>query len=525
MRSLEDVATQDLRRWRSDPVAFVREVLVNPEDGLPFALYGAQERFLRRALTLTPGGRLPFPETLYSAPKKSGKTATAAMSMIYTVLILGGRFAEGYCAANDFEQAQGRVFQACARMIEASPMLAPAAKITANRIEFPARGSFIQAIATDYAGAAGSNPTITCFDELWAYTSERSQRLWDESVPPPTRKVATRLTVTYAGFEDESTLLEGLYRRAMGGQEVAPGLFEAPGLLAFWSHIPVAPWQTEEWLEQMRYQLRPNAYLRMIENRWVSSEAAFVDMDDWDGCVDPTLSPVIEDRKLPVFVGVDASVKRDHTAIVTVTYDAREKKVRLVAHRTFKPSPSDPLDFERTIEEEVLGLHQRFNVRAVRFDPYQMVSSAQRLQRAGVPMEEFPQTGERLERMGTNLYDLVGGRNLVTYPNLELRLAVSRAVAKETARGWRIAKEKASHKIDLVVALAMAAFAAVDEGAKDEDRRRRREALFKIDLAELNAGFTRTSPWRAGGDGDDPAAKSRCARCGKLGSVCGYRCQ
>ena len=46
------------------------------------------------------------------------------------------------------------------------------------------------------------------------------------------------------------------------------------------------------------------------------------------------------------------------------------------------------------------------------------------------------------------------------------RLAVSRAIAIETPRGWRIAKEKTSHKIDAVVALAMAALAAVEEGQR-----------------------------------------------------------
>ena len=47
--------------------------------------------------------------------------------------------------------------------------------------------------------------------------------------------------------------------------------------------------------------------------------------------------------------------------------------------------------------------------------------------------------------------------NLRTYPDDEMRLAVSRAVAVETSRGWKISKEKASHSIDVVVALAMAA--------------------------------------------------------------------
>jgi hypothetical protein len=36
---------------------------------------------------------------------------------------LGGRYAEGFAAANDYEQAQGRVFQAAARIVEASPLL------------------------------------------------------------------------------------------------------------------------------------------------------------------------------------------------------------------------------------------------------------------------------------------------------------------------------------------------------------------------------------------------------------------
>lgn len=102
------------------------------------------------------------------------------------------------------------MFAATRRIVEASPHLAVEASVTANRITFPATGATIQAIASDYAGAAGSNPVISCFDELWGYTSERSHRLWDELVPVPTRKISCRLTTTYAGFEGESELLEAL---------------------------------------------------------------------------------------------------------------------------------------------------------------------------------------------------------------------------------------------------------------------------------------------------------------------------
>jgi hypothetical protein len=58
---------------------------------------------------------------------------------------------------------------------------------------------------------------------------------------------------------------------------------------------------------------------------------------------------------LPVWIGVDASLKRDSTAIVCTTWDEREKRVRLVWHRIFQPSPKDPLDFEATIERSLMG--------------------------------------------------------------------------------------------------------------------------------------------------------------------------
>src|SRR5262249_42842634 len=149
--------------------------------------------FLRRAFTIGPDGRLKYSELVYSCPKKSGKTGFAAMLAIYVAVVLGGPYAEIWCLANDYEQSQGRVFQAAARIVRASPLLRNAAKVTQDRVLFSGTGSFIAAAASDAAGFAGSNPSLTIFDELWAYTSERSRRLFDESTPSPTRKISGRL--------------------------------------------------------------------------------------------------------------------------------------------------------------------------------------------------------------------------------------------------------------------------------------------------------------------------------------------
>ncbi len=457
-----------LKRWRATPAAFIEECLCDPETGAPYRLLPAERVFLEHAFRTNGDGRLLYPEQLYSCPKKSGKTAFAALHVLTTTLLFGGAYPEATLCANDLDQAQGRVFEAIKRIIECSPVLSVEAKIAQNKITFPRIGASITAIASDYAGAAGGNPSISCFDELWAYTSERSRRLWDELVPPPTRKIACRLTVTYAGFEGESVLLEELYKRGLQQPQVRPDLYAGGGLLMFWSHVPIAPWQTPQWIEQMRGQLRPNAFLRMIENRFVTTESVFVDMEWWDHCVDPTLLPVLSDKVMPVWVGVDASVKRDTTAIVAVTFDSKSQRLRLIAHRIFQPTSTQPLDFEATVEATVKDFCRRFAVRGVHYDPYQMAAVAQRLQTAGVSMREFPQTVSNLTAMGSTLYELIKGARITVYKDDALRLAISRTVAKETPRGLQLTKEKTSHKIDVVIALAMAALHAVEQGAYEQ---------------------------------------------------------
>jgi phage terminase large subunit-like protein len=498
--------------YRANPAQFIAEILIDPETRAPFQLLPAERAFLNHAFLTDASGRLVYPEQVFSAPKKSGKTGFAALHTLTMCLLFGGQYAEGYCVANDLEQAQGRVFLAIKRIVESSPELRAIARVFSDRVEFPITGASIAALASDYAGAAGANPTISTFDELWGYTSERSRRLWDEMVPPPTRKIACRLTTTYAGFEGESTLLEELYKRGLAQPQIGADLHAGDGLLMFWSHVPVAPWQSVEWVEQMRRQLRPNAFLRMIENRFVSTESTFVDPEWIDNCIDPAGSPVIGDRALPVYIGCDASVKKDSTAIAAVCFDRSVNKVRLVAHRIFQPTQAEPLNFEATVERTVKELCGRFSVRGVYYDPYQMTSVAQRLATAGLPMREYTQTTDHLTAIGSNLYELIKGGNIVLYPDAAIKLALNRAVAKETPRGWKITKEKQSHKIDVVIAMAMAALAAVERGQNE------------LRLVTSEWIGVHTAP-KLGGFGSTPedlayAAAGRFSGRGNGGSVC-----
>jgi phage terminase large subunit-like protein len=462
---LEDNA---LRRWQREPIRFIEEVLRNPKTGQPFELFDAQREFFKHAWQRRLDGRLLYPEQCFGAIKKTGKTSTAAIHGLTTTLVYGGRYAESYCISNDLEQAQGRVFTEIRKICECSPLLRREADITQLRITFPQTGAFVQAIGGDYASAAGAHPTFTSADELWGFCSERSRRFFDELIMVPTQLISVRLTTTHAGYENESELLLEMYKRGMALPEIAPGLHGGDHMLFFWSNVPLAPWQTQDWLDEMRRLTRPIQYLRQFENKFVSSENVFIDPEQWARCVNPDWAPPVADPELRIFVGIDGSVKHDASSIVATTFDDKAQLVKLVFHRSFFPSPDDPIDFEESIEHTLLDLKKRFCVVKVLFDPHQLQASMQRLAKAGLRVEEFAQTTSNLTAASQALYDLIQGRGLMVYPDKVMRSAISRCVAVESMRGWRIAKEKNSHQIDVVVALAQACYAAVHQPQIDE---------------------------------------------------------
>jgi len=83
-----------------------------------------------------------------------------------------------------------------------------------------------------------------------------------------------------------------------------------------------------------------------------------------------------------------------------------------------------------------------------------------RLGKDGINCVEYPQTVDRLIAASQNLYDLFKNKNIILYPDPEVKSHILKCTAKEHPRGFRIVKEKQSMKIDIAVALAMSAFGA-----------------------------------------------------------------
>ena len=453
-----------LARWRRDPVAFITEALINPQTERPFQLFGAERIFLKHAFTPTADGDLPYRDILWSCIKKSGKSTFGALCLLYTVICLGGKYAEAYVISNDLAQAQDRIFASAARIVAASPLIK--AKVTATRITF-SNGSFIEALPADYRGAAGVEPVIVVADELWGFTTEASQRLYEECCPTPTRKPSVRMVTSYAGFTGESALLERLVNRGLAGEQIAKDLYAQPGIIAFVSHERIAPWQTLEWLEEARASTRPTAFQRQYQNYFAAAESQFIPVEAWDACTDRDMRPIVADRGMTIFIGLDCSTRRDTTAIVAASVEAKTQRVRVVTHKCFRPTSFAPIDFG-LVEATLKDLEARFQVASVTYDPFQAEYLAQRLITAGIRMQPLPQTTGNLTQAASTLSELILGKNLVTYASDELREAVRNAAIVESARGMRVAKERPGAKIDVLAALSFACLGAVREGSRGD---------------------------------------------------------
>ena len=82
----------------------------------------------------------------------------------------------------------------------------------------------------------------------------------------------------------------------------------------------------------------------------------------------------------------------------------------------------------------MLEWKERFRLRKVYFDPFQMVSVAQQLEKQHVKIEPYAQTVPNLTAATSNLFDLLQSRSLVLYPDAGMRLAIGRAVARLAPR-------------------------------------------------------------------------------------------
>lgn len=452
--------------YTSDIVAFFRD-LYPLDTGAPVIPIFLAE-WLYTAFP-PPEGHPAARNILDSRSKKQGKSATGGLVALY--MASRRRGSEVVISAADLDQSKDRVFKSVKFAVENSPIWRKC-KVYKTVVELD-NGSIIQAIPYDWRGASGGNYSAVIFDELHTYTQEGQRRQFDELIIPPTQPEGVRWIASYAGFLGESILLKEIWDRALSGERLEGELpiwrNQAAGLLALIDQGEESwrmPWTTPGFMAEVAASERPSTYRRLWLNEWVSAESEFITPEQWQACESAEVRPLtVGDRGRRVVFGADASTSRDLTALVgvemvgdlaDVVYCHVWRPVRGLL-RLGKPT----VDLSATIGAEIQRLHNLGQVQSVYYDPYQLHSIALDLEKAGVSMVELPQTAARTSA-DQALFDAIVGHSLRHYGEPTLTEHITNAVAIETARGFRLAKEKTSRKIDAAVALSMANYGAIN---------------------------------------------------------------
>lgn len=444
-------------RKNPDPVSWIQENFYIPELRGPLVLQPYQIAALQEATRRDESGKLVYSTVVWSDIKKSIKSTIAAAVGLWRGFSL--EWGSIIMVANDLKQADSRVGYYMRRAIELNPKMKALSAIRNYLITLPNRTS-IESVSIDPSGEAGSNADMVIFSELWGAHQEAQRRMWTEMTLPPNKfGHSQRWVETYAGYSGESPLLEQLYELGvMEGKQLdlgIPGLEvyanEAARLFVLWNTTPRCPWQTPEYYAQESAALPSSEFLRVHRNQWITSLETFVPMEWWDSC--PSDIPQLEEREQMVF-SIDAGVSSDCFAIVGCS--RRGTQIFLRYAKVWYPPKGGKINFSEP-EAEIRSLAQKFDVVEWAYDEYQLHDLATRLMRDGVGwFRPFPQSKDRLVA-DKNLQDLIREKRITHDKDPQMYEHLSNANAKLEGEKLRLVKRSELLKIDLAVALSMAA--------------------------------------------------------------------
>jgi phage terminase large subunit-like protein len=401
-------------------------------------------------------------EVVISQPRGAGKTTLLGCYALWE--LVRNPEATIICAAAARDQA-GHLYRAAVRFAKRVPELRKRLTFTLREIRTPQDGRLI-VVSADSEKQMGHDPYLVIVDELGShkddslYVSLRSALIKD-----PTAKM--RIISTMGGHEEAP--MPSMRRRVLeeGGVTRDGAVLRAETRDSLWVEWSVPEHGdiddiagvvkaanprsaiTVEMLAEHRRVLHESAFRRLHCNQNLPGDDAFVSADLWDACGGPIDIPAGSE----VVVAVDAGIRRDSTAVVTVRHDAHG-----IFHAGFEiwtPSHNREVRLE-DVEEHILALCERFDVLMVAFDKHLFIGSAQRLEEAGAPMVEHPQNNSKMVPATQLLREVIADGRLRHGGDRIARSHALAAVVGETEMGIRLRKTASRDRIDALIALAMA---------------------------------------------------------------------
>ena len=472
-------------------IEFIQRFCVTPEGasvGQPMVLAEFQKQFIRDVYDNPHGTR----RAVMSVSRKNGKSGCiAALLLAHLVGPEAKQNSQIVSGAMSREQA-ALVFNLASKMVMQSPKLSSLVKIIPSGkrlIGLPLNVEY-KALAADGKTAHGLSPVLAILDEIGQVRGPQSDFVDAITTSQGAHEAPLLIAISTQASGDAdlfSTWIDDAQRSA--DPRIVCHLYAAPEGCDL---MDESAWRAanpalglfrslddlrEQMTQAQRMPSMENSARNLLLNCRVSTFSPFISPDVWKAC--GSLVTVSSDG--PVFAGLDLSARTDLTALVIVGQvdgvwqvqahfwtpeqgladrARRDRAPYDVWHRQgiLRTTPGASVDLEH-VAADMLEIFADMDVQAIAFDRWRIDQLRRELDRMGaeLPLVEFGQGFQSfspaldvLEAELLNGRIAHGGNPLLTW------CAANAVTAKDPAGNRKLDKQKATGRIDGLVALTMA---------------------------------------------------------------------
>ncbi len=466
--------------------------------GKSFQLLPWQEQIIRDVFgILKPNGYRQFNTAYVEIPKKNGKSELAAAVALLLTCGDGEERAEVYGCAADRQQAS-IVFDVAADMVRMCPALSKRVKIMAStkRLVYVPTNSFYQVLSAEAYSKHGFNIHGVVMDELHVQPDRRlfdvmTKGSGDARMQPLYFLITTAGTDTHSicyevhqkakdileGRKQDSTFYPVIYGADENDDWTDPNVWmkSNPSL-----GITIGIDKVETACASAKQNpSEENSFRQLRLNQWVKQSVRWMPMDKWDECGGAVNEFELEGRAC--YAGLDLSSTSDLTAMVLVFPPVDDNDKYIVVPYFWLPADTMKLRVRRDhvmydnwekqgflhttegnvvhygfIEQYILRLGERYNIREIAYDRWNATMMVQALEDDGFTMVPFGQGFRDMSPPTKELMRLVLERKINHGGHPVLRWNMDNAfVRTDPAGNLKIDKEKSTEKVDGAVALVM----------------------------------------------------------------------
>jgi phage terminase large subunit-like protein len=440
--------------------------------GVPFTLMDWQTEALSNVFgNVRDNGYRQYTTAYIEIPKKMGKSETGAGVALYCLTADSEQAAEVYGCASDRQQAS-IVFDVAVDMVDQNPALKKKIKpiLSQKRLVYLPTRSFYQVLSAESYSKHGFNVHCVVFDELH---SQPNRGLFDVMTEGSgdARTQPLYFVITTAGDDpDRASIgweIHTLAQDILTGAKVDPTFYamiygidneeKRIWMGREYETVDEIDWRDVSLWKKVNPSLDHTVPISKVVDQFVRAEgnpareknfkwlrlnswekiktSKWLGLDFWDLCRDKVDEKRLEGR--PCFGGLDLSSKIDITSFVLlfppddinkdwvvlpwfwVPEDKVQERVETdhvpydewVRAGHLQTTPGNVIDYA-FIENHIMGLMDKYDIREIGFDPWNAMQTAIRLEDAGLLPVETRQGYKTMSPAMKEIEQLVLGRKI-----------------------------------------------------------------------------------------------------------------